>query len=117
VSGSGQQTTAAKPDAAANPDMDNGKAHWTVMHDFGDGHGRVITDRVLLKYGGFDGSKYAYLRAGEYLFEALPAGSVKLTATMAGKSGTLDVTVAANDTKADQNLNLDAAVALRTLAF
>lgn len=112
VKATSQTVTAAAPEAAANPDTDNGKDHWTVMHDFGDGHGRVLTDRVLLKYASPDGSKYLYLRAGEYFFEALPSGAQKLTATMASKDGStrsaaLDVTVTTDGTLADQNFKLE----------
>lgn len=107
-----QTVTAAAPDAAANPDTDNDKDHWTVMHDFGDGHGRVLTDRVLLKYAAADGSKYLYLRAGEYCFEALPAGAQKLTATLSSQDGatrsaTLDVTVTTDGALADRDFKLD----------
>jgi hypothetical protein len=52
-----------------------------VMHDFHDGDGPVATERRVRKHalGGDRHGRYAYMRAGEFLLEDVPAGPVTLT--------------------------------------
>ncbi|MDB5095898.1 MAG: hypothetical protein JWM80_319 [Cyanobacteria bacterium RYN_339] len=74
--------------------------HFDVLHDFNDGAGPVVTDRILRRVvpaadPGADEAtnsrrQYVYLRAGEYFLDGLPEGINKLTASFG------NVTSAAN---------------------
>jgi hypothetical protein len=54
----------------------------TVLHDFGDGKGSVLSQRLLRRYPTGEGDgKFIFLRPGEYFLEGIPGSEMTVQAS------------------------------------